>query len=328
MAKFDGFLMRDNLSDSGAVPSPGYHYMSPDLICHSQVADPQGFFAGNYTSDPNQEFDGHSRFNYIYTRAKNLSEKTLSGYFASAYEAPPSLYLTPSLWKNRPLKTKAGNSYVTLPSTASGKIAVGDEPLFFDATKSGTHTCLVGIASNTKTPTIPNDFTHVDDFILWIRNNQNICARNLNIRPNTQTRSHEEIQGFKNPGVNDIPTLFVVEVSGTPPKGTVFGLTCAPLKINRSWKTDDGTTKGTASGITPPGFNGNVTTFADNPTGKWPDGFKIQTTVYVGVRSDSAAAMFRDPQFPEPGQVASNIKEPHLVLLGSCATIFKDGQPA
>lgn len=34
-------LLRDNLSDTGTVPSRGTCYSSPDLIAHEQVADPQ-----------------------------------------------------------------------------------------------------------------------------------------------------------------------------------------------------------------------------------------------------------------------------------------------
>ncbi|MBF0175782.1 MAG: hypothetical protein HQL63_02865 [Magnetococcales bacterium] len=54
MPTYDGFLMRDSLSDDGIVPSPGYPYYSPDMIGHAQVADPVSYFTANYATDPNQ----------------------------------------------------------------------------------------------------------------------------------------------------------------------------------------------------------------------------------------------------------------------------------
>ena len=43
VATYDGLLMRDNLEDTGVVPSPGYPYHSPDIIAHSQVEKPDTF---------------------------------------------------------------------------------------------------------------------------------------------------------------------------------------------------------------------------------------------------------------------------------------------
>ena len=120
MPFFDGFLMRDSLSDDGSVPSLAYPYHSPDQICHAQVADAKTFFTDNYTSDPNQPVETGSAVNYFYVRAKNLSNSTLDGYKVAIFRANASLFMRPSIWRNNPLKTQAGAEYVALDSTASG----------------------------------------------------------------------------------------------------------------------------------------------------------------------------------------------------------------
>ena len=323
MPVFDGFLMRDTLNDDGTVPSPGYPYYSPDVIGHAQVADPKTFFAGNYSSDPNQPIEKGSAVNYFYVRAKNLSTTTKTGYFITVYRASASLFLNTSIWRNNPLKTQAGNAFVSLDSTPADTIAVGDEPFLLDAITSNNF-CLIGMATATSTPTIPPDFTTYDEYISWVRQNQNICGRNLRYERNFPNRDYEQLDEFSNPEATDVPTLFQVTIHGTLPASSTFGLTCAPLGIDTSWNVDDGTVK-TSSAMTPAHFDGNVTTWATLSSGSWPDEVWIETVAYVGVASDSVAVQYAECEWAHLGGVAPGVLDasrPHLVRLGNCTTRF------
>ena len=323
MPEFDGFLMRDTLQDTGTVPSPGYPYHSPDMICHSQVNDAETFFTGNYSSDPNQSVQVGSAVNYFYVRAKNLSPGPLSGYFITVYRANASLFMRPSIWKNSPLKTQAGNTYVSLDNTDSGQVAVGTDPFLLDGIASSNF-CLIGIASQTQTPVIPPDFSSYSAYLSWVRQNQNICGRNLRIVRDFPNRDYEQLDEFSNPETMPVPTLFQVTIHGTLPAGTKFGLVCAPLNINSTWDVGAGPVQ-TDSAMTPAGFEGNVTTWATLPSGSWPDGTWLETVVYVGVGSRSEAAQYRETAWTQLGGVAPAVIDagrPHLVRLGNCATRF------
>lgn len=327
MATFDGFLIRDSLNDTGVVPSPGYPYYSPDVIAHAQVANPQGFFTANYSSDPNEAVQLGSRLNPVYVRAKNLSTKTLNGYI-SVFRANPSLFLTPSVWKNNPLKTASGQTYVPLtPLTAPNTVAVGQEPLYLDATVNNLF-CVVGIVSTTPQPTIPADFKTYSEYIEWVTKNQNVCGRNLNLVRNFPKRSFERLEGFSNPSSEAVPTLFKVEIKGgTLPAGTTFGLQCAPLNLNVSWNISQGPIQ-TTSGMTPPNFNGTVTTWATLPSGGWPNGVSIETAVYVGVDHEDPVASLATP-FEElavsPEEIEGLPANGKLVRLGNVETLFVTG---
>jgi hypothetical protein len=222
MPLFNGFLMRDSLTDDGVVPSPGYPYYSPDVIAHAAVADPQTFFSANYGADPSQPIELGSRLNPVYVRAKNLSDQPLSGYSISVYRANTTLFLRPTLWRNNPLSTTSGAISVPLPATVQpGAIGVGQDSFVLDAIASNLF-CLIGIASPTPTPVFPADFASYSDYIAWVRTNQNVCGRNLNYVRNYPNRAYERVDAFSNPSTTDsVPTLFQVTLSGRPlPAGT------------------------------------------------------------------------------------------------------------
>ncbi|CAM4044779.1 hypothetical protein KIPE111705_37835 [Kibdelosporangium persicum] len=325
MATFDGFLIRDSLNDDGRVPSPGYPYSSPDVISHAQVADPSGFFSGNYSTDPSQPIHLGSRLNPIYVRAKNLSANPLSGHYVSVYRASPSLFLRPSLWSGNPLTTRAGETSVALPATVpSGGIGVGQDCFLLDAVNSNLF-CLVGIVSATKHPVIPADFATYSDYIEWVRASQNVCGRNLNKVQDFPNRSWEEPKTFSNPSADSVPTLFKVTTSGLP-AGSSFGLQCVPLGVSTNWPISAGPVQ-TASGMTPAHFNGYVVTWGLLPAGvKWPPGASIETKVYVGEDRDGPVAHLA-VSLDELGltrydEVEGLPEDGILVLLGSCKTEF------
>jgi hypothetical protein len=323
MPVYNGFLFRDTQNDDGTVPSPGYPYHSPDIITHAQVADPKTYFAANYSADPNQPVQLGSAVNYVYVRAKNLSSNTLSGYKISVFRATASLFMTPSIWKNDPLKTQAGADHVTIPGTVSNGTAVGSEPFLLDALTSANF-CVIGMAYNTAEPPIPADFSNYNAYVNWARANQNVCGRNLLLARNFPSRNYEKLDNFSNPEAISVPTLFKVTIHGTLPPNSTFGLTCAPLGIATSWNVNSGNTQ-TASAMTPANYNGNVTTWATLTTGSWPDGVYIETTVFVGMSSEANSAKYCETEWLELGGKEPEVMDasrPHLVMIGNTTTKF------
>ena len=328
MPVFNGMLLRDALNDDGSVPSPGYAYASPDILCYQQVADPQSFFSGNYTSDPNQPAQYGTALNRIYVRGKNLSSAPLSGWNVFLYRASASLFMTPSIWRQNQVGTFGGGAFVALPPTQPQGIAVGTDCFRLSGLANNLF-CLIAVATAGTSPNIPASFASYSDYILWIRQNQNVCGRNLSLTQSFPNRQYERIDGFSNPQSTGVPTLFRVSLAGSLPSGTTFGLTCEPLGVAASWNVNQGRVQ-TASGMTPANFSGTVTTWAALPSGSstWPPGARLDTTVYVGLDSDDPAAEYAAP-LEELHISADDVDElvPNgtLVQLGNCTTLFESG---
>lgn len=328
MATYNGFFMRDSLSDTGEIPSPGYPYYSPDVICHEQVANPQTYFVQNYNTNPNQPAELGSQTNYIYTRARNLATTSLSGWSISVYRSSSSLFLNTNLWSQNPLLTASGKSFVTLNTTPTQGIAVGNDVLFLDAVTSNLF-CLIGMATPQQPPVIPPPFTSYSDYILWVRMNQNVCGNNLTIARNFATQQYSRIDSLSNPENDYVPVLFVISVVGTLPAGSTFGVTCAPINVNSSWNISQGPVQ-TASGMMPPHFDGYVTTWGSLPSGQiqWPNGVRINNETYIGRDVGDPAAAYAAPWEHvrmQPGEMPGMPRTGVLVLLGSTGTYFSTG---
>lgn len=325
MSEYSGMFMRDDLSDTGMVPSPGYPYHSPDIIAHAQANDPQSYFISNYGSNPNQPVQTGGANNFVYTRAKNLSSSALNGWYISLFQASSSYFMTPSIWRNNRLSTFAGNNAVALPPLASGAIGVGSEP-FLLSDLSSHDFCMIGMASQGPNPTIPPDFTTYDAYIQWVRTNQNVCGNNLTVRSDFASRQWDRLDSLVNPEGSDVLTAFRTTASSDVPAGTTFGVQCDPLSVNKSQNVNDGRVLA-ASGMMPAGFNGLVTTFGSLPSGVTEWRGTIQTETYIARESDSAVARFAvdlaalgehvraEPLIAGHGGV--------LVLLGSVGTLFE-----
>jgi len=328
VAYYNGFFMRDSLSDTGTVPSPGSPYYSPDVICHEQVASPQTYFVQNYNTNPNQPAQLGSQTNYIYVRAKNLATTSLSGWYISVFRSSSSLFLNTNLWSQNPLYTVSGASSVALNSTPPQGIAVGNDVLLLNAVTSNLF-CLIGMASPKPQPVIPPPFTSYTDYIMWVRMNQNVCGNNLTIAQNFATQQYSRLDSLSNPENDYVPVLFVISVVGTLPAGSTFGVTCAPIGVNSSWNISDGPVQ-TASGMMPPKFDGYVTTWGSLPPGQtvWPNGVRIDNETYIGRDVDSPAAMFAAPWehlHVKPEDVPGLPRGGVLVLIGSTGTYFARG---
>ena len=232
--------------------------------------------------------------------------------------------MKPSIWKNNRLQTINGTPYLTLNPIDPGQIGVGNDHFVLSALNSNLF-CMVGIVSSEQEPAIPGDFSTYSDFVLWIRNNQNICVRNLSLTQNFPNRNYERLDSFSNPESIAVPTLFKVTATNLP-AGTSFGVQCTPLNVNKSQTVDQGTIL-TDSGMCPANFDGTVTTFGTLPSGTtvWPDNARLEIEVYVGLDENDPATIYAEPWDTfviKPHEMKGLRQNGTLVRIGSCGTEF------
>ncbi len=193
MAMWNDLLLRLNLSDDGTYPNrAGSPCESPDIIPYgvAPIADWQTFFPGNYGADV-----GTNPFvnqdNFVYARAKNLPGNSATGDW-SGYWSPASVLM----WPKPP-----------------GGIAVCSEPLKWNPRPIGPndHYCLVGRVSTGSHPNpIPN-VTRLPDFAQYIRNNPDMCWRNVALVDGNQPETVFNVAY----GQGDTAGLMIVQVAGT-----------------------------------------------------------------------------------------------------------------
>lgn len=325
MADNDGFLMRDSLTDRGEAHAGDHPYYSPDVIAHDQVENPQGYFTGNYDSDPNQPVELGTRLNPVYVRARNLGRTRRAGRIA-VFRSDTSLFMQADQWRNNPLRTLSGATSVTLPVLEAGSVGVGQDHFVLNAIDRDLF-CCVGIAGDDPWAKIPRDFTTYGDYLMWVNGDPACCCRNFAILRSYRDRSYERLDTFSNPSPDAVPTLFTVSVSGDLPDGTRFGLQCEPLGMDCAWPTAQGNRLQKVPTSTPGDFSGHVTTWVTLPAGKqWPAGASVETCVLVGVRNTEPAARFRIPM-ASLGVGCADIEgmtdDHSLVRLGNCLTVLR-----
>jgi hypothetical protein len=137
----DGLYLRMNPADKGSLPRQGTTTTSPDLICNvDRPLDPNDL--KNYDKMfPAEAIPG--RFNYVYARAKNLSNKIMGGRIF-VYSTGGALVLWPSNWKPI-LSVNNHTPYLPLDPVAENQVAVTSEPGGWTPDPKGPdHYCLVG----------------------------------------------------------------------------------------------------------------------------------------------------------------------------------------
>ena len=327
MTTYDGLLMRDNLADNGVVPSPGYPYHSPDIISHSQVEKPDAFFKANYDSNPNEAIELGSRTNRIYVRTKNLSTAAKTGWYISVYRSTASLFTNTNLWKTSPLKTAAGHEHISLANLQPNDIGVGGEAFLLSGVDS-EYFCLIGIASSTQVPTIPDPFATFNDYVVWVRANQDVCGNNLTTVRNYPDRTLSRLDEYSNPEDEDVITAFKLTAVRLP-VGTTFGVECPPLN-DKKQRTITSNSKSRilgAGGISPAKFTGNVTTWVTLPSGTttWPAGGNVSTDLYVGMDLRHASIVYAENLRSigvDRSEVTALGRRGRLVRVGSTGTHF------
>lgn len=315
-------LLRDNLSDTGTIPSPGCYYASPDLIVHSQVTDPQTFFKGNYTSDPSERLQTGAKVNFIYARVKNIGT-SISQAFIRSYHCQSSLFLNPSVWRENQLSSLSGKGYVSTGFIQPGEIGVATEPFLFDAQASKTY-CHTGyVMTSDAEPDFPEEFKDYDNYVAWIHGCTHAAARNHNI-VSSQVSSYEQIDTLDNPSAIARAGLFKVSVPAGLAVGTRIIVNCEPMDIVNFEKVVTDSTKEllfTVSGIVPPKFSGAVRTAAYLPSGTtWPTGAVIRVDFMVEWTGNSVSAPYILDVSRDLVLAATNAGR--LIHVGTCSTKF------
>jgi hypothetical protein len=131
---YDGFYLRNSLSCTGTIPSPGPYDLTPDII-QSDTAIPdaqsalstQQSWSQTYASEP-----AVGQANYYYVRGINGAATPINSQ-VSLYYAPAQLIMFPSSWKNNSLPTSKGLDAVNVQAQP-GHIAVGDDAFLWKNT--------------------------------------------------------------------------------------------------------------------------------------------------------------------------------------------------
>lgn len=316
-------LLRDNLSDTGVVPSRGTYYLSPDLIAHEQVADPQKYFKDTYDQDVSMPLQTGSMTNLIYARVKNIGTEPIQAYIR-AYACLSSLFLNPSKWEDWQLKSVSGNEYVATGLIQPGEVGVGEEPFIFNAQKNMGYCHTVYAMTTNDKPDFPTEFKDYDSYVAWVMGCTHVAARNHS-KVSSEKSSYEQLDEFSNPSESQSRVaLFLIQMTPGFPVGTKIIVNCEPLGIvNKEHEVIDSSTKFefTESGIVPPSFEGYVKTSVFLPPGGvWPKEGAIAVEAYVNVADDSIAAPYTVDLASRPILAKANIGK--LIQIGTCSTEF------
>jgi len=235
--------LRDNVGDTGIVPSTGGISASPDIIVRpAAVADPQASF-GQGSGTENSNTLGYEveagQDNYIYVRMKNRGGADANNVTATVYWSEVSTLVTPDMW------TLVGTTPAV--NAPQGDTLVVADPITWAAGDiPGTgHYCLVGILDhpNDPAPPLPGP-TDWDGFRNLIRNLNNVTWRNFNVvdlDPNVVADPTE--MPFIIAGAPDRPRVFDLEIVQHLTKGTRVWLE-VPMGLakqfseGRRWKYD------------------------------------------------------------------------------------------
>ena len=349
-APYTGILVRDSLQDNGIVPSPGYAYFSPDIICVQQntYSNPASQFGtgASYAADPNLALINGQNNNF-YVRGFNMGTVPQGGNMY-VYWSKASLLLTPNLWFNQPLTAivnKQAQNFVPLPSVAGNQIGVGAIPFNWTppTISPNDHFCLIGAVNTVPPYTWPPaqapTFPSSDAFVLWVRTNQNICWRNLSLVSNPNQPEWDRLDSFANPWTTGMAMLVSAQCANVP-VGTTVQLLSTAVGINTTQTiTSPNQTVYSQGATCPAGFNGIVETVANLPSGtsQWPTGALITTTVYVARPMSSPVARFAhdfgaDAQHPSVLAAIGLLRKVEntndngvLVAIGNTATGYQPG---
>lgn len=202
--------LRDNVGDTGAVPSSGGISASPDIIVRNNtVADPQAAF-GQGSGTENSNSLGYEveagQDNYVYVRMKNRGGQDAANVTASVYWSEVSTLVTPDMW------TLLGTSPVI--DVPQGDSLVVTNPITWNAGDiPGTgHYCFVGILEHPNDPAPPTpslmDWNQFREFIM---NYNNVTWRNFNV---------VDLDPNQVDDPNEIPFI----IAGAPDESRVFDL--------------------------------------------------------------------------------------------------------
>lgn len=263
-------LLRDNFRDDGTKVT-NISYSSPDIITHSQVADPKRFFADNYASDPNEPL-GTQNDNFIYVRVKNIGDEKSQPIHVNLYANQLSLYLNPQNWEKNRISTIRKNKYSTIDSLASNEIGVTDDYFLFHRPDYG-NSCFVAVAGLEENP----DFTWINSwakYIDWVTQNANVAARNMVTYQEKQIKQYDNYFNLSNPYATSAIFLINVEANAQVPDGTKYGIKSDAFGIQHEETCSGSNRKFSVTAILQPGDDNYIEFYGALQSGSaaWPAG--------------------------------------------------------
>jgi len=334
-SEWNDILLRDSPQDTGTIPSPGYSYTSPDVICTQQQQVDSAQFKLNYDTDPNLPLIV-SQNNFIYVRGKNLGTQP-SGGTVYVYWCDSSLLMLPNQWTQNALQANVEGKwqpYNILPQVDGGQISVTQAPFAWTPVTlpDGQHYCTIGAVSTPNHPWSVNDippFPTWEDFVLWVRNNQNICWRNMTLLTNPNQPEWDRLDLISLPGTTPVPMLVQARCTNVP-VGTTVTLRNDQLGITTSEVTTASDQTIYSKGVTcPAGYSGYIETLAQVAEGQtWPTGATIETILYFGTDLSRPVAQFahnfgadeHHPNVMQAKQLVGGTMVAVLVVVGNCST--------
>ena len=235
--------LRDNATDTGAIPSAGPISTSPDIIVRPAfVADPGAAF-GEGSGQENSMTLGYEveggQDNYIYVRIQNRGTTDAVGVTATVYWSEVATLVTPDSWN-----LVGATAPVDVPQ---GDTIVVAGPLTWSAAEIPTtgHYCFVGMLNHAQDPVPPlpgpadwNGFTAL------IRNQNNVTWRNFNVVDELPDPSGDpSVLPFLIAGAPDEARVFDLQILRDLPRAArvrlqvPFGL-AAKLRRGRLWKME------------------------------------------------------------------------------------------
>jgi hypothetical protein len=200
--------LRDNVGDTGAVPTVGGISASPDIIVRpATVVDPTAAF-GEGSGQENSNTLGFEveagQDNYIYVRIQNRGSTDAIGVACTVYWSEVATLVTPGSWNligaTAPIDVPQGDTIVV-----AGPLTWAEA----DIPATG-HYCFVGVLNHSQDPAPPLPGpTDWNGFTSLVRNQNNVTWRNFNVV--------DEI-----PDPNGDPAVLPFVIAGAPDRPRPF----------------------------------------------------------------------------------------------------------
>jgi len=170
---------RDSVGHTGD-PTSSLVFMSPDIIVRQErVSIPDDAFGSGSGTENHPALSDHvdpAQDQFLYVRVLNRGGRTAKAATVDLYWAPSATLITPNLWQPIGSATLAdvptGHVFTVSPAV---RWASADIP-------APGHYCFVAVVCTDLDPRPgPSTFCTLNDFITYVRNNNNIGWRNLNV---------------------------------------------------------------------------------------------------------------------------------------------------
>lgn len=228
--------IRDFVGDTGTAHT-GAVSASPDIIVRKlALANPQAAFGAGSGTENDATLGSTveaGQDNFVYVRCLNRGAAAAVNVDAQIFWSPPSTLVTPNLW------TPVGTGVVTIPNVATGNVLTCSDGLTWPAAELPPpgHYCFVGILGTEGDPApSPADFLNFDNFINFIRNNNNVTWRNFNVVDIDPSDPKAQFAlPWIMPGAPDRRAPFALELNMNLPRGAEL-LLDLPLRFLRDFR--------------------------------------------------------------------------------------------